>query len=90
MGINVNGTTVKPTRAVELRVKIPEDWDTSKIEVQWYGAPVFQIFNPIENFGNSSYKNEDGSIRMDGDELLLAYIIHWQFQKNQIRQTFLK
>lgn len=56
LGINVNGTTVKPTRAVELRVKIPEDWDTSKIEVQWYDAPVYQIFNPIENFGNSSYK----------------------------------
>ena len=72
LGINVNGTTVKPTRAVELRVKIPEDWDTSKIEVQWYGAPVFQIFNPIENFGNSSYKNEDGSIRMDGDELVIT------------------
>ena len=63
---------LKPTRAVELRVKIPEDWDTSKIEVQWYGAPVFQIFNPIENFGNSSYKNEDGSIRMDGDELVIT------------------
>ena len=72
LGINVNGTTVKPTRAVELRVKIPEDWDTSKIEVQWYDAPVFQIFNPIENFGNSSYKNEDGSIRMDGDELVIT------------------
>ena len=72
LGINVNGTTVKPTRAVELRVKIPEDWDTSKIEVQWYGTPVFQIFNPIENFGNSSYKNEDGSIRMDGDELVIT------------------
>ena len=72
LGINVNGTTVKPTRAVELRVKIPDDWDTSKIEVQWYGAPVFQIFNPIENFGNSSYKNEDGSIRMDGDELVIT------------------
>ena len=72
LGITVNGEVVKPTRAVELRVKIPKDWDTSKIEVKWYAAPVYQIFNPIEEFGSSSYKNEDGTIRMEGDELVIT------------------
>lgn len=72
LGITVNGEVVKPTRAVELRVKIPKDWDTSKIEVKWYAAPVYQIFNPIEEFGSSSYKNEDGTIHMEGDELVIT------------------
>ena len=72
LSIDVNGETVKPTRAVEMRIKIPEDWDTSKIEVQWYFAPIYEIFNPIEYFDNTSYKNEDGSIRMEGDELVIT------------------
>ncbi|MDY3121351.1 NEAT domain-containing protein [Suipraeoptans intestinalis] len=72
LAITVNGSVVKPLRAVEIRVRIPKNWDTSKIKVQWYKAPVYQIFNPIEEFGSSSYKNEDGSIRMDGDELVIT------------------
>ena len=72
LSVDVNGETIKPTRAVEMRIKIPEDWDTSRIEVQWYFAPVYQIFNPIEYFDETSYTNEDGSIHMEGDELVIT------------------
>ena len=67
----MNDSQVIPSRAVELRVKIPKDWDTSKIEVQWY-YPVNEMFNPIEYFDSSSYKNDDGSIHMEGDELVIT------------------
>ncbi len=71
LSLKMNDSQVIPSRAVELRVKIPKDWDTSKIEVQWY-YPVNEMFNPIEYFDSSSYKNDDGSIRMEGDELVIT------------------
>lgn len=30
------------------------------------------MFNPIEYFDSSSYKNDDGSIHMEGDELVIT------------------
>lgn len=71
LSLKMNDSQVIPSRAVELRVKIPKDWDTSKIEVQWY-YPVNEMFNPIEYFDSSSYKNDDGSIHMEGDELVIT------------------
>ena len=53
LSLKMNDSQVIPSRAVELRVKIPKDWDTSKIEVQWY-YPVNEMFNPIEYFDSSS------------------------------------
>ena len=71
LSLDNNNAEVNPTRAVELRVKIPDDWDTTKIEVQWYWT-INEAFNPIEFFDLSSYKNDDGTIRMDGDELVIT------------------
>lgn len=71
LSLSNNNSEYNPTRAVELRVKIPEGWDTNKIEVQWYWT-VNNAFNPIEYFDLSSYKNDDGTIKMDGDELVIS------------------
>ena len=71
LSLKKDDVQVIPSRAVEMRVKIPEDWDTSKIEVQWYWA-TNDLFNSIEFFDKSSYKDADGNIRMDGDELVIT------------------
>ena len=71
LSLKQNDVQIIPSRAVEMRIKIPEDWDTSKIEVQWY-SPINDLFNPIEYFDKSSYKDADGNVRMDGDELVIT------------------
>lgn len=71
LSLRADNEQIIPKKTVELRVKIPEDWDTSKIEVQWYYT-MNEMFNPIEYFDSASYRDEEGNVRMEGNELVIT------------------
>ncbi len=73
LSLKENNEQVSLSRAVDLRVEIPDDWDTDKIEIQWMGD-FWTIFNPLTLATDASYQNEDGSARMDGNELIIKQL----------------
>ncbi len=72
LSLKENGEQASLSKAVDLRVEIPDDWETDKIEVQWSGD-IWEgnSFNPLEVALDASYHKEDGSIRMEGNELVI-------------------